>query len=119
MLNNKLLAYGIDYNDAMDRMGNNADLYKKLAMKYLDNECMADLLAAMEIQDFDAAYTAAHTLKGASGNLSFNELYEISASESEALREGEYQAAEEMLSDVKAAHDKVIAGLTKWADDEL
>lgn len=118
-LTQKLAAYGIDYVDAMDRMGDNADLYKKLAMKYLDNTCMADLTAAMDVADYDEAYKAAHTLKGASGNLSFDVLYKASAATSDALRQGESEAAKELLPDVKAAHDKVIDGLVKWQDGTL
>lgn len=119
MLANKLAEYGIDYPDAMERMGDNADLYKKLALKYLQNDCMANLVAAMEVKDFDAAYKAAHTLKGASGNLSFNSLFNIVAAQSDALYQGEYEAAEGMMSDAQAAHDKVIEGLTKWEDGAL
>lgn len=119
MLAEKLAAYGIDYADAMERMDGNADLYKKLALKYLQNDCMANLTAAMEVKDYDAAYKAAHTLKGASGNLSLKSLYDIVAAESDALYQGEYEAAQKMLPDVQAAHDKVIAGLTAWEDGEL
>ncbi|WP_251213206.1 Hpt domain-containing protein [Adlercreutzia murintestinalis] len=113
-LTSKLASYGIDYADAMDRMDGNADLYKKLALKYLDNECMADLQAAMEAADYDAAYKAAHTLKGASGNLSFKDLFEASSVESAELFQGEYQAAATTLPQVVATHQKVIEGLEAW-----
>lgn len=115
----KLAGYGIDYPDAMERMGGNAALYKKLALKYLDNSCMADLQAAMEVADYDRAYKAAHTLKGASGNLSLKDLFEASASESSALFQGEYEAAAKILPDVRAAHDKAVAGLAKWQENAL
>lgn len=115
----KLAAYGIDYPDAMDRMDGNASLYQKLAVKYLDNECMADLKAAMEVKDYDEAYRAAHTLKGASGNLSFKDLFEASSAASAALYQGEYEAAEKLLPDVEAAHKKVLEGLVAWQDGTL
>lgn len=114
-----LAAYGIDYQDAMDRMEGNAALYKKLALKYLDNSCLADLEAAMEAADYDGAYKAAHTLKGASGNLSFKDLYEASAVESAELFQGEYQAAATTLPAVAAAHQKVVEGLLKWQEGTL
>lgn len=115
----KLATYGIDYTDAMDRMDGNADLYKKLAFKYLDNDCMVDLQAAMEVADYDAAYKAAHTLKGASGNLSFKDLFDASAVESAELFQGEYEAAAATLPQVLAAHQKVIEGLEHWQDGTL
>lgn len=115
----KLGAYGIDLPDAMDRMDNDINLYQRLAFKYLDNTNYVDLVAAMEAKDFDAAYTAAHTLKGVSGNLSLDQLYKVSAAMSEALKEGEYQAAESMLPDVTAAHEKAVEGLVAWQDGTL
>ena len=33
----KLRPFGIDYVDAMDRFGDNAELYERLALKYLDD----------------------------------------------------------------------------------
>ncbi len=118
-LNAKLAPYGIDYMDAMDRMDNDAELYKKLALKYLDNPKYADTIAALEMKDFDEAYKAAHSLKGVAGNLSFARLYDVAGAMSEALFQGEYQAAEGMQNDLDAANEKVIEGLTAWSDGTL
>lgn len=115
----KLDEYGIDYVDAMDRMDNDAELYKTLAMKYLANSNYASLVAALEVEDFDEAYKAAHSLKGIAGNLSFKTLFNVAASMSEALFQGEYQAAEKMLPDLTAANEKIIEGLTAWSDGTL
>ncbi len=114
-----LAAYGIDTVDAMDRMDDDASLYERLALKYLSNTNYFDLVAAMEVKDYDSAYNAAHTLKGVAGNLSFAKLYQVASTICEALRQGEYQAAETMMPDVKAAHEKVIEGLEKWQNGEL
>lgn len=118
-LADKLANYGIDYADAMDRMDDDVDLYKMLALKYLKSSNYADLAAAMEVKDFDAAYKAAHSLKGVSGNLSFKNLFDAAAAMSTALFQGEYQAAEQILPDVTAANEKVIEGLTAWSDGAL
>ncbi|MCI9627825.1 MAG: Hpt domain-containing protein [Eggerthellaceae bacterium] len=118
-MNTKLAPYGIDYLDAMDRMDNDRDLYKMLALKYLDNSKYTDLVAALEVEDFDEAYKAAHSLKGVAGNLSFSKLFDVAASMSEALFQGEYQAAEKMLPDLSDANDKVIEGLNAWKDGSL
>lgn len=118
-LTDKLASYGIDYIDAMDRMDDDADLYKTLAMKYLDNSNYADLVASMEMKDFDEGYKAAHSLKGISGNLSFNDLFKVAAAMSDALKQGEYQAAEKMLPDLEKENARVIEGLTAWSDGSL
>lgn len=118
-LASELSKYGIDYADAIDRFDGDGDFYKTLALKYLENDQFVNLVAAMEVKDFNEGYEAAHTLKGVSGNLSFAELYKASAAVSEALNQGEYQAAESLMPEVKSAHEKVIQGLVAWQDGEL
>ncbi len=88
-----LSSYGIDYDDAMDRFGGNAELFFRLARKYLDGDNYARLVSAMEMHDFDEAYRQAHSLKGVAGNLSFTKLYNIAAEIVSNLREGESSTA--------------------------
>ena len=108
-----LSSYGIDYDDAMDRFGGNAELFFRLARKYLDGDNYARLVSAMEMHDFDEAYRQAHSLKGVAGNLSFTKLYTIAAEIASNLREGEYVAAESYLPDAKAAHERIVEALGK------
>lgn len=115
----ELASYGIDYDDAMERMGGSADFYKQLAMKYLNDSHYVDLVAAMEAKDYDRAYEAAHALKGVSGNLSMADLFKASAAVSDALYQGEYQAAETLMPQVSSAHEKAVEGLEKWQNGEL
>ena len=58
-LADQLAPYGIDYVDAMDRFGDNADLYERLALKYLDDEHLVALKAAMEAADYSEGYSQA------------------------------------------------------------
>lgn len=118
-LSTELAKYGIDYEDAMERVGGSADFFEQLAMKYLDDTHYVDLVAAMEVKDFDAGYAAAHALKGVSGNLSLTDLYKASAAVSDALFQGEYQAAEHLMPQVTAAHVKAVEGLGKWENGDL
>ncbi|MEC4273279.1 Hpt domain-containing protein [Adlercreutzia sp. R25] len=115
----KLRPFGIDYVDAMDRFGDNADLYERLALKYLDDGHLVALQAAMEAKDFSEGYSQAHALKGVAGNLSFKDLYECATLASDALYAGEYDAAEKHLPEVERAHQLVIEGLEAWRDNTL
>ena len=105
-LADKLRPFGIDYVDAMDRFGDNAELYERLALKYLDDGHLV-------------ALQAAHALKGVAGNLSFKDLYECAALVSDALYAGEYGAAAKHLPEVERAHALVIEGLEDWRDGTL
>ena len=110
-LADKLAPYGIDYVDAMDRFGDNAELYERLAMKYLNDTHLVSLQAAIEAHNFSDGYSEAHALKGVAGNLSFAKLFEMAAVISDALKEGEPQAAAERMGALAEAHAKVLEGL--------
>lgn len=118
-LSEKLAPYGIDYDDAMDRFGGNADLFKRLALKYLDDDRFARLTAAMQVDDFDEAYRQAHSLKGTAGNLSFAKLYNVTSEICINLREGEYAAAQSFMPDIALAHKRVIDALELLEQGEL
>lgn len=107
----QLNAYGIDYPDAMDRFGGNEPLFKRLALKYLDDAHFVNFKAAMEVQDYEEAYRQAHSLKGVAGNLSLKRLYDMSSMICKELREGEPRAAEKLLPDVENAHEAALKGL--------
>lgn len=118
-LADQLAPYGIDYVDAMDRFGDNADLYERLALKYLDDEHLVALKAAMEAADYSEGYSQAHALKGVAGNLSFKDLFQCAALVSDALYAGEYEAAAEHMPEVERTHELVIKGLEAWKDSTL
>lgn len=118
-LADKLAPYGIDYVDAMDRFGDNAELYERLALKYLNDTHLVSLQAAIEAHEFSDGYSEAHALKGVAGNLSFADLFKTAALVSDALYAGESDAAIDYLPQVEAAHKLVIEGLEAWQNGEL
>ena len=83
----------IDYADAMDRFGDNEALYKRLAGKFTTDTHFAELEEALACNDIDAAYRAAHSLKGVAGNLSFSQLYQLASIVSKALEGGDRSMA--------------------------
>ena len=113
----KLATYGIDLVDAEDRFDGNLDLYKRMALKYLQDDHLVSLVAAMDVKDYDEAFKQAHALKGVAGNLSFVPLYKAVAIVSDALKAGEAFGAEQNLPAAKAAHEKVLEGLELWSQE--
>ena len=107
----KLAPYGIDWADAEDRFDGNVDLYKRMALKYENDGHLVALEAAMDVKDYDEAHKQAHALKGVAGNLSFAKLFELAAVISDALKEGEPQAAAERMGALAEAHATVLEGL--------
>ena len=70
-LRKKLLGAGVDPDSALERFMGNEGLYLRFAGRFLEDRNYEELLKAMEKGDTKAAFAAAHTLKGVSGNLSF------------------------------------------------
>lgn len=101
----------IDYADAMDRFGDNEALYKRLAGKFTADTHFAELEEALECNDIDAAYRAAHSLKGVAGNLSFSQLYQLASIVSKALENGDRATADQWIPQVKEAYLAVLDAL--------
>lgn len=66
---------GADYNGASVRLMGE-EMLARFALKFLDDESMDKLEAAMAAGDVEGAFMAVHTLKGVSQNLGFDNLYE-------------------------------------------
>ena len=70
-----LAAFGVDIDEGLKRCMNNEAFYLRL-VDTLKQETRFDALkAAVEEGDLDAAFEAAHALKGVLGNLSISPLY--------------------------------------------
>ncbi len=101
----------IDYADAMDRFDGDDALYRRLAGRFIGDTHFADLQDALERNDTEAAYRAAHSLKGVAGNLSFTQLYLIASILSEALLGGDRATADAWMPEAKSAHLRVLDAL--------
>ena len=81
--------YGADYNSTMARfMGNEAMYLKFLDMLFKDDN-LEKLGTALEQQDYEAAFAAAHTLKGVVGNMGLTPLFNAVCAIVEPLRRRE------------------------------
>ena len=74
---------GANYDDACARLMG-GEMLARFALKFLDDESMDKLEAAMAAGDAESAFMAAH--KGVSQNLGFDNLYEPAVVVTEALR---------------------------------
>lgn len=110
-LRKKLLGAGVDPDSALERFMGNESLYLRFAGRFLEDRNYEELLKAMEKGDTKAAFAAAHTLKGVSGNLSFNRLYGRVAAVVEPLRCGDLEAARKLLPELSGAFEEIRAVL--------
>lgn len=111
-----LMESGINYTEAMERFGGNADLYQRLAIKFLNDPHFSALEEALEEGDADQAFREAHSLKGVAGNLSFSKLYDEACRMSDALRNHDLATAGSLIASMRAAHQSVTTALKMMSE---
>ena len=112
MNKDELARIGINYDEGLKRFSGNAEIYQKFLLQFIDDHLFEELDQAMKDQDFGTAFTAAHTMKGITGNLSMNELYDKLVLFVEMLRGGsDIQEAVEYYPQVSQSYKKMISGL--------
>lgn len=79
-------AYGADYQVTLGRFMGNRKLYMKFLGMLFQDENLGKLGNALEQRDMVAAFEAAHTLKGVTGNMGLTPLYDAVCSIVEPLR---------------------------------
>ena len=78
---------GCDTDDGLTRCMGNEAFYFKLIGKVIDDKNFRALEDAVAAKDLDAAFDAAHSLKGVLGNLALTPIYEPVFEITELLRE--------------------------------
>ena len=84
----RLRACGADMDGAMDRFLGDGEFYRECFQMFLRDPAFAALDGAMARKDTAAAFDAAHTLKGVSGNLGLTPFYKAVCALVELLRRG-------------------------------
>jgi chemotaxis protein histidine kinase CheA len=113
---NKLSQAGVLYEEGLARFMGRAAAYEKYIRLFPRDSAFADLKAAMQKGDADAAFLAAHTIKGTAGLLSFETLTKKVSPLVEALRAKNMEQAEGLYSDFAAAYDTLVAVIEAQQD---
>lgn len=79
---------GVDEREVMARFMNNEGLYCRILKKFMEDKSYEELKKSWEDEDYEAAFRAAHTLKGVSANLGLGGIRELSSTITEQLRPG-------------------------------
>ncbi len=95
-----LKGFGADTEKGLTMFMGNEALYLKLVNSVPNEQRFDDLVAALEKKDYDAAFDAAHALKGVLGNLSLTPLFEKASKITELLRSRSDVDYSEMINDL-------------------
>lgn len=107
---------GGDYESAIGRFRSEA-LVKRFLPMFLRDPSFSELTDALENDDVNTAFRAAHTLKGVSANLSLSQLNKASAEITEILRAEKLAEAKEYFPDVKKVYDITFNALTQFENE--
>lgn len=97
----------IDIKSAQERFMNKEAMFKKFLYRLEDQDLWTKLEQALEQGDTEAAFKAAHTMKGVVLNLALSTLGEISVDVTETLRAGDIPSPER-IAQLKNAYDEAI-----------
>ena len=105
-----LRAFGANTAEGMERCLNDEPFYLEMVAMTLADGNFDKLKAAMDAGDPRAAFTAAHALKGAVGNVALTPVYEPLCALTELLRgkDRPVEGGDALLTQIMTARDKAL-----------
>lgn len=86
LLKQKLVESGVDVEGTLRRFMGNEALFMKFLTKFKSDSSYTNLKTSLDNGDFEAAFKAAHTLKGVSANLGLTPITQPVSALTELLR---------------------------------
>ena len=92
----------IDRNALRELTGGDVEFERELAETFVNSgdQCLAEIIAALEVSDFDTVRKRAHSLKGASANIHAQVLSQAASSLESAVRENSIPAIGGLVADL-------------------
>ena len=106
----------MNFKELGEKIGLDEEEYIEMIELFVESggEDLQKLEAAIKEADAEKAHEASHSIKGSSGSLMLNTIYEISKSMDDILRTGKLDNVEEMLNKLRSEYETLkIAFLEK------
>ena len=109
---------GIDTKAGIDRLGGNSEAYRKLLLKFADNQAdaMSQMRDAVDADDGVAAIRFAHTLKGVGGSIGAIALQSMAGELEAALKEDASALPEDLFEATEAELRRVLRAINSLDD---
>lgn len=85
----RLEGIGVDLETTLNRFAGMESMFMRFLCQFPDDQSYQALCGAVEARDGEAAFRAAHTLKGVAGNLGLENIYGFASELTELLRGGD------------------------------
>ncbi len=109
----ELKEFGVDIDEGLERLMKNEELYIKLIKMATADSNFSKLEKAINENDLESAFEAAHSLKGVLGNLSIKPIYDKIYEITELLRKKEQIDYSLMLQEIFDLKDKLCEIVNK------
>ena len=110
---NELEALGVNTQEALRRFSGNSALYVKMLGKLTAAANDLEVMPCIDKEDYEAAVSNAHTLKGVTGNLSLTPLYNAYTEITNLLREQKYDDARAALEKILPVQNDIMSCIEK------
>lgn len=108
----KLIDAGIDYENGVERLMGNTEMYEHFLQMFLEDDSFKNLDDAMHNHHYPEAFLQAHTLKGVAGNLSMGEFYQNLILFVEMLRNStDIPGAVKLYPEIKKEYEDIITAI--------
>lgn len=104
----KLEELGVNIDETLERFVDNEDLYFRCLNKLVDDKNYDNMNLAIEKKDPQAAFDAAHALKGVTANLGLDKLFKEMRIITEVFRAGSLEYDTDNMSKLRYAYDEAI-----------
>ncbi len=111
----ELKGLGVNTEEAIARMNGNLSLYERMLGKFVDMMKNSIVQPDFDCSDYAGITEAAHTIKGASGNLSITPVYEAYSEIVRLLRAGEPEQAKEILEKILPIQAEIVNCIEKYS----
>ncbi len=102
---------GSDATAVISRLGGNSGLIMRFLAMFRADTSYNELCTALDNDNTEAAFRAAHKLKGVVGTLGFQTLYDQASSVTEMLRGGDLASAKVARPELEKAYAQVLEAL--------
>lgn len=109
----ELKTYGVNVEEALDRMMGNTALYEKMLGRFVDMAETSAVTPDFDNNDYQEIIEKAHALKGATGNLSLTPLYEAYTEIVSLLRKDDPEQAKKILTDILPVQKDILDCIQK------
>lgn len=108
--------FGGNYEDVLTRFGS-AELVTRFALQFLDDTSYDEMQKALKEGNAEAAFRAAHTLKGLCSNLGFTTLWKAAGALCEDVRAGKEICAADVGA-IRSAYFELTDALVQLRDSQ-